>query len=100
MFFKMKFNEKCYDICKKVPKGKVISYKQIVDKLKCKAYRAVGKAMKANKNKKIHCHRVICNNGFVGGYNKGVDKKIKLLRREGIKIVNGKIDMRKYKCDF
>ena len=32
------------------------------------------------------CHRVICSNGDIGGYSGsgGVEKKIKLLREEGV----------------
>ena len=37
----MNFNDKCYKIVKKIPKGKVISYKQIAEQLNCKSYRAI-----------------------------------------------------------
>jgi alkylated DNA nucleotide flippase Atl1 len=46
------FAEKCYDILKKVPSGKVTTYKEIAHALNSKAYRAVGSAM--NKN---HIHQ-------------------------------------------
>lgn len=92
----MKFNEKCYKILKKVPKGKVVSYKQIAEKLGCKAYRAVGNAMNKNKDKKVCCHRVIKSNEEVGGFARGIDEKKKMLRKEGVEIINGKINLKKY----
>jgi len=95
------FNEKCYEILKKVPKGKVTTYKSLAHELNCKAYRAVGRAM--NKNPyapEVPCHRVINNNGSIGGFAQGQKKKIDLLKKEGIKIVNGKIDLQKYEYFF
>jgi len=93
----MNFNEKCYEVLKKVPKGKVVTYKQIAERLGSKAYRAVGSAM--NKNPyapKVPCHRVVCSDGSIGGFAHGVDKKIEMLKKEGIEIVDGKIDLDKY----
>jgi len=87
-----KFQNKVYEICKKVPKGKVTTYKAIAEKMGTKAYRAVGSAL--NKNPyapKVPCHRVINTNGSLGGFASGTNKKIKLLRNEGIKIINNKI---------
>lgn len=55
-----------------------------------KAARAVGKFMNANpKPIIIPCHRVVKANGYVGGFKSGIDKKIRLLESEGIKIING-----------
>jgi len=88
----MNFNEKCYKVLKKVLKGRVITYKDIAKKLNTKAYRAVGRAMKANKNRKIKCYKVVCSNGKIGGFNRGIKEKIRLLRREGIEVVDGRVD--------
>ena len=98
---KKSFNEKCYDLLRKVPKGKITTYKEIANILGIKAYRAVGNAM--NKNPyapKIPCHRVIKSNGEVGGFANGIDKKIKILKIEGIEIKNKKIDLKKYLFQF
>ena len=43
-----KFQMRVYNACKKVPRGKVTSYKAIARKLKTKAYRAVGQALNKN----------------------------------------------------
>ena len=94
---KQTFNQKCYQILNKVPKGKLTTYKAIANKLNTKAYRAVGNAMNKNPNApKTPCHRVINSNGQFGGFASGLKNKIKLLKQEGIEIKNNKIDLKKY----
>lgn len=91
----------CYKILRKVPKGKVTTYKEIAKALNTKAYRAVGNAM--NKNPyapQTPCHRVIKSNGEVGGFQSGVKNKIKMLKAEGIEIKDNKIDLKKYLFKF
>lgn len=66
---------------RKIPKGKTKTYKEIAEKLKTSP-RAIGQALKKNFNKKIPCHRVIMSNGDLGGYNRGIKKKILLLKKE------------------
>ena len=92
----MNFNDKCYKILKKVPIGKVVSYKQIARQLNSKAYRAVGNAMNKNKNKQVHCHRVVRNDGRIGGFNKGIKEKIRLLKKEGVEVINNKVELKKH----
>ena len=95
------FNKNCYQVLKKVPKGKVTTYKEIAKALKSKAYRAVGNAM--NKNPyapAVTCHRVINSDGSVGGFESGTENKIKILKSEGIEIQNNKIDLNKYLFKF
>ncbi|MFA5485230.1 MAG: MGMT family protein [Candidatus Pacearchaeota archaeon] len=102
MNLKKSFNEKCYDILRNVPKGKVTTYKEIAEKLNTKAYRAVGNAM--NKNPyapEVPCHRVINSNGFVGGFAHGTKNKIEMLKKEGIEIdESGYISLKKYLHKF
>jgi len=80
----LSFQEKIYKIVRKIPKGKVMTYKQVA-KLAGRplAYRAVGNILHKNKNPQIPCHRVIRNDGKTGGYNKGASLKIRLLKKEG-----------------
>jgi methylated-DNA-[protein]-cysteine S-methyltransferase len=95
------FNQRCYDVLIKVPKGKVTTYKEITRALKSKAYRAVGNAM--NKNPyapRVPCHRVVNSNGEVGGFASGTKKKIEMLKKEGIEIKNNKIDLKRYFYKF
>lgn len=44
----------------------------------------------------VPCHRVICSDGRVGGYKLGIREKIRLLRKEGIEVKNGRVDLGKY----
>lgn len=86
------FNEKCYELLKKVPKGRVTTYKEIANALGTRAYRAVGNAM--NKNPEIGkapCHRVVNSDGGLGGYALGVKSKEELLRKERVLVKDGKI---------
>jgi len=95
------FNEKCYQFLRKVPRGKVTTYKSLAKALKSRAYRAVGNAM--NKNPyapKVPCHRVINSDGKIGGFAKGSITKIKMLKAEGIEIKEGRIDLKKYQHKF
>ena len=95
------FNERCYQILKKVPRGKVTTYKEIGRALKSKAYRAVGNAMNKNPNAPhVPCHRVVQNNGKIGGYASGPKKKIEMLKKEDVEVKNGKVDLKEYMYKF
>lgn len=88
----MNFNQRCYEILKRIPEGKVTTYKAIALSLGTKAYRAVGNAMNKNENYPvIPCHRVVGSDGSLTGYAHGLDKKAELLRSEGIEIKNNKV---------
>ena len=71
---------------KKIPKGKVRTYKEIALAIsRPKSSRAVANACGKNPlpiNKP--CHRVIGSNGYIGGYSGkgGIKKKIELLKLE------------------
>ena len=99
------FDEKCYDVLRKVPKGKVTTYKMIADKLGSKAYRAVGRAMNKNPHGfpsggDVPCHRVVGSNGDLVGFAHGLKKKEEMLKKEGVEIKNGKIDLKKFGHKF
>jgi O-6-methylguanine DNA methyltransferase len=86
------YSKKVYEIVKKIPEGKVMSYKEVARSAGSpRAWRAVGNILNKNKDPKISCHRVIKSNGGIGGYRKGAKKKTALLKREGLKIKGGKI---------
>lgn len=96
------FAERVYKELKKIPKGKVITYKKLAERLGTKAYRAVGTALKNNPYAPVvPCHRVVKSDGHIGGFmgkmeGESVAKKIVLLRNEGVKTVGGKVDLEKY----
>lgn len=83
-----KFQEKVYREVKKIKAGETKTYGQIASILHISP-RAIGQALKANHNPKVPCHRVVGKYNL-GGYNKGVKLKIKLLKKEGVKITRGK----------
>jgi len=91
------FQKKVYALTKKVPKGKVTTYSAIAKKLKSSP-RAVGQALRVNPFAPIvPCHRVIKSDGSIGGFSgkttgKPIQKKIAMLRKEGVKIKNNKIE--------
>ncbi|MEO0089108.1 MAG: MGMT family protein [candidate division WOR-3 bacterium] len=88
-----KFAQKVLAIVKKIPKGKVMSYKEIAIKLGNKNLaRAIGQVLKRNPYPiVIPCHRVIRSDGKIGGYSLGIKKKKELLRKEGVLIVGDKV---------
>jgi len=99
------FKRKVLEAVIKIPKGKVLTYKKVAQLAGFpRAWRAVGNILSKNKNlhppkfskktlagKQIPCYRVIKSNGKIGGYNRGVKKKIALLTKEGIKIENKRV---------
>jgi methylated-DNA-[protein]-cysteine S-methyltransferase len=91
------FNQKIYQQLKKVPWGRVTTYKALAESLGSKAYRAVGTAMKNNPfAPQVPCHRVVTSTGSIGGYKgfktgNAIKEKAQLLKKEGIIIKKGKI---------
>ena len=78
------FTEKVYEVVAKIPKGKVLTYKEVAKRAgNIKASRAVGNILNKNSDPKIPCHRVICSDGKIGGYNKGAKMKREILKKEG-----------------
>ncbi len=88
-----KTQKRVLQLTKRIPKGKVTTYKAIAEKLKIHP-RQVARALANNKKPIIiPCHRVIHANGKIGGYTpKGQREKIRLLKKEGVKIRNTKIN--------
>ena len=89
------FTEKVYAVVRKIPKGKVLTYKEVARRAgKPLASRAVGNILNKNYNPKIPCHRVIRSDGTLGRYSLGgTRKKAAILAGEGVKIKNGKVDL-------
>lgn len=78
------FADKVRDVVRKIPKGKVLTYKEVAKKAGSeKAVRAVGNILSKNFDPNIPCHRVIRSDGGMGGYNRGVKNKIAILKKEG-----------------
>ncbi|MBW2980096.1 MGMT family protein [Candidatus Woesearchaeota archaeon] len=89
-----KFQESVYKLLKRIPKGRVTTYKEIARALgrRGQIYRAVGRALHDNKTPiVIPCHRVVASDSSIGGYSRGIKKKTALLKKEGVGIKNNKI---------
>lgn len=86
------FQARCYELLKRVPAGQITTYKALGIALNSRAWRAVGSAMAQNPHPiVVPCHRVINSDGRLGGYAYGLEKKIELLRSEGIPIENQRV---------
>ena len=85
------FQKEVWEILKTIPYGKTMSYGDIAKILAARrgirrmAAQAVGGAVGKNPiSILIPCHRVIGQDGTLVGYGGGLDKKVWLLKREGI----------------
>jgi len=93
------FIQKVFQVVQKIPRGKVLTYKQVARKIgKPEAARAVGNALNKSPGlpaqagmPKVPCHRIICSDGKVGGYAKGTKAKIRILKKEGVEVIKGKV---------
>ena len=83
----MSFSENVRKVVEAIPRGKVLTYKQVAHAAgNEKASRAVANLMAKNYDPLIPCHRVIRSDGTLGGYNRGgIDKKRAILVAEGYK---------------
>lgn len=93
------YRKRLYTTLMSVPKGRYTTYAAMSDYLHSSA-RAVGNGMRNNPfAPDVPCHRVLAANGSIGGFNgewgkdgKYANKKIELLRDEGVRFhVNGKV---------
>lgn len=92
-----------------IPPGKVATYKDVAQGIGSPlSARAVGTSLKKNNLPIIiPCHRVISSNRKIGGYfgskdlsSPNVQKKILLLESEGLEVVNGKIDLKRFRINI
>jgi O-6-methylguanine DNA methyltransferase len=80
---KSSFKERVFDVVREIPKGATLSYGEVARRAgNPNAARAVGSVLCTNYDLNIPCHRVIHTDGTVGGYNRGVPRKKKLLLEE------------------
>jgi len=96
------FEMRVYELTRRIPEGKVSTYKAIAEKLGCRSYRAVGQALRKNPfAPDVPCHRVVGADGKLCGF-KGkstgftLQEKRKMLEREGIRMEEGSISLERY----
>ena len=78
------FKEKVFAVVAKIPKGKTMTYSEVAAKAGSpRAFRAVGSMLSTNYDPAIPCHRVIGSDGKMHGYNRGVGRKLQILKKEG-----------------
>lgn len=95
--------KKVYEKLKQVPKGKVITYKNLAKAVDSRAYRAIGSFMKSNHDpKSIPCYKVVKSDGEIGDYSAkgGIKRKISLLKADKINVLNNKISLEKFGFKF
>ena len=85
------FRQEVWKILCEIPYGDIMTYGEIAQRIakkrgvKCMSSQAIGGAVGHNPiSIIIPCHRVVGTNGSLTGYAGGLDKKIKLLRIEGV----------------
>lgn len=92
--------KRIYEAVKKIPKGKVATYGQVAEMAGDKKMaRAVGNALHRNPDPEgIPCYRVVNAKGELAGEFAfgGEGAQRKLLEADGIAVVNGRIDLKKY----
>ena len=96
--------KRIYEAVRKVPRGKVATYGQIAemagDRKMC---RAVGNALHKNPDPDtIPCYRIVNAKGeLAGAFAFGGEKtQEKLLRADGIEVVDGKVDLERFGIRF
>ncbi len=90
-------NKKVFEFIKQIPKGKVVTYKQVAQVTELNSPRLVGKILHNNPSPDIYpCHRVIKSDGKIatGFAFGGPGKQKELLEKEGIIFNNDKIDLK------
>ena len=91
----MSFNQKVWTLTARIPQGKVVRYADIARALKSNGYRAVGNALNRNPYAPaVPCHRVVGSDGSLTGFAAGLDKKQRLLAKEGVPFANGRVNVK------
>jgi methylated-DNA-[protein]-cysteine S-methyltransferase len=91
------FQKRVYDALRKVPRGRVVTYKELARFVGCGSARAVGQALRKNPYApRVPCHRVIASDlspgGFKGSRRPGVLRwKMRMLADEGVLFAKGKL---------
>ena len=92
--------KRIYEAVKKIPKGRVATYGKVAEMAgNQRMSRAVGNALHKNPDPEhIPCYRVVNSKGELAGAFAfgGENVQKKLLEADGIEVINGKVDLKKY----
>ena len=92
--------KRIYEAVKKIPKGHVATYGRIAEMAgEPKMARAVGNALHKNPDPEhIPCFRVVNSKGELSGAFAfgGENEQARRLMADGVEVVNGKVDLKKY----
>ena len=92
--------KRIYEAVKKIPKGRVATYGKVAEMAgNPRMSRAVGNALHKNPDPDhIPCYRVVNSKGELAGAFAfgGEEVQRKLLEADGIEVVKGKVDLKKY----
>lgn len=92
--------QKVYDFLRTIPRGKVVTYGQIAERLGNKNLsRAVGNILHVNPNPDVYpCYKVVNAQGKLSehfGFG-GPEEQKRRLEADGIQVTGGKVDLKKY----
>lgn len=100
------FEKNVYDAVEKIPRGRVVTYRDVARFVGVASAQAVGQALKRNPfAPAVPCHRVVSSTGKPGGFfgsSSGPQWECKraVLESEGIEFSSGRIDLEKYAHRF
>ena len=98
---KLNFFSRVYQLTKRIPAGKVVTYGWLAKKLGSREARKVGFALHANRDPQVPCHRVVNRKGELAknfGWG-GWQEQKRRLEKEGIFVARNKIDLLKYQLE-
>jgi methylated-DNA-[protein]-cysteine S-methyltransferase len=91
------FQLRVYEAARRIPRGRVTTYKLLAQALGCGSARAIGQALRANPfAPETPCHRIVASDLSIGGFQgatrgKAIAAKRALLKREGVAFAGGKL---------
>ena len=95
--------KRIYDAVRRIPYGRVATYAQVAEMAgDRKMARAVGNALHKNPDPlNIPCYRVVNSKGELAGEFAfgGAGRQAELLIAEGVEVVGGKVDLKRFGCE-
>ena len=96
----MFMKNKVYEYLLTIPKGKVVTYKQIAEYLgNARLSRVVGNILHNNPDRnKYPCYKVVNSKGKLSEHFAfgGIEKQKEMLEMEKIEVINYRVDLEKY----